>query len=238
MGERDETLVDLLRTAEAAWGERTALAIRAGLREDAWSYTRLWRAANAVARHFREDLALSPGDRVVIWAPNGPRWVACAFGAMLARLVLVPLDPFSTGTFIEQVVARTDAALLVTGFADPAIAGTRVARLAISPSTPAAPTSASGRPATTSPRSSSRRHDGRPQGGNLTHGNILANVESAGLLIGRARFRLLSVLPLSHMLEQTIGSTCPCGTARRSPTPAAGSRPRSSRRFAGTASRR
>ncbi|HEU5050822.1 MAG TPA: AMP-binding protein, partial [Gemmatimonadales bacterium] len=206
----EETLVDLLRVAAATYGDRTALSIRAGLREDAWSYTRLWRAAIAVAHYLRDDLGLRPGARVVIWAPNGPRLVACLFGTMLARLVAVPLDPFSTPEFIARVAERTDAALLITGFAKPKTAGGRTVLLDDLPY-------ATGRCA---PAERPTRDDiaeivftsgttGDPKGVILTHGNIVSNVRSAGILIGRARLRLLSLLPLSHMLEQTLGLYLP-----------------------------
>jgi long-chain acyl-CoA synthetase len=47
---------------------------------------------------------------------------------------------------------------------------------------------------------------GNPKGVILTHANILANVESVDLAVPNiSDFRLVSLLPLSHMFEQTVG---------------------------------
>ena len=109
-----ETLIDLLRSAATAYGDRVALSIRASLRDDLWSYRRLWRAANAVASFLRHQQGLRPGDRVLVWGPNSPQLVATYFGAMLAHLVLVPLDPYSTKEFMERVADKTQAASIIT----------------------------------------------------------------------------------------------------------------------------
>ena len=90
------TLVELLERSAAEQGDRTALTIRAGLREDVWSYQRLRTAADALAAHLSDDLGLDPGARVVVWGPNCPQLAAAIFGVLRARLVLVPLDPYAT----------------------------------------------------------------------------------------------------------------------------------------------
>jgi long-chain acyl-CoA synthetase len=51
---------------------------------------------------------------------------------------------------------------------------------------------------------------GAPKGVILSHGNIVANVRAVGEVIqARPSDRLLSILPLSHMLEQTVGLLLP-----------------------------
>ena len=51
---------------------------------------------------------------------------------------------------------------------------------------------------------------GEPKGVMLTHGNIVANATSVNPLVPpHPEYRLLSVLPLSHMLEQVIGLLVP-----------------------------
>jgi long-chain acyl-CoA synthetase len=206
-----ETLPDLLRTARDQHGEKTALAMRVGLREDRWSYRRLWDAADAVARYLREELRLRPGDRVVIWGPNCPRLVAAYFGAMLARLVLVPVDPYATPAFLARVAEKTDAAAVVCGFAAPDLAGRWVIALEELPSEGAAPFPEDGPAADDIAEIVfTSGTTGEPKGVILTHGNITANVESAARIIpADSRYRLLSLLPLSHMLEQTIGLYLP-----------------------------
>jgi long-chain acyl-CoA synthetase len=204
-----ETLVDLLERSAAEHGERTALTIRAELREDAWSYRRLRAAAEALAAHLAEDLGLEPGARVVVWAPNCPQLVAAYFGVLLARLVLVPLDPSATPELLARIVERTSAALVISGLGSPAETATiEVDGL---------PLDSGRRYRGSRPRADDPAEivftsgtTGRPKGVVLTHGNVVANVRSASAALRPTRdFRLLSVLPLSHMFEQTAGLFLP-----------------------------
>ena len=94
-----ETLIDLLRRSTASYRNQIALSIRPGLRAEVWTYGRLWQAAQSISHYLFNEKGLEPGDRVMVWAPNSPNLVAAYFGAMLARLILVPLDPHSTPEF-------------------------------------------------------------------------------------------------------------------------------------------
>jgi long-chain acyl-CoA synthetase len=204
-----ETLVDLLERSAAEHRDRTALTIRSGLRVDTWSYRRLREAAETLAAHLSEDLRLEPGARVVVWGPNCPQLVAAYFGVLLARLVLVPLDPNAGPELLARVVKRTGAALLI---------GDRGEEMDIETL-----------PLSALPLDDDRCHrgprprpedpaeivftsgtTGRPKGVVLTHANLVANVRSADAALRPTRdFRLLSILPLSHMFEQTAGLFLP-----------------------------
>ena len=198
------TLVELVANAAQAYGERTALVMRAGLRDERWSYLRLWHAVNAVAAHLRQQRGLQPGDRVLVCAPNQPRLVATLLGAMRARLVPVPLDPFTSAEFAARVAKDTEAALLIAG-SSLEVAG--LARVAIT----ALPLVAEPQRAGELPAAGDIAEivytsgtTGKPKGVVLTHANILANTLSADRLTAHSRpWRLLSLLPLSHMLERT-----------------------------------
>ena len=67
-----------------------------GLRSDdgtvwQWSFRELDRRSRLAAWRLRA-LGLEPGDRVLTWSPSTPALPAVYFGAMRARLILVPLD--------------------------------------------------------------------------------------------------------------------------------------------------
>jgi fatty-acyl-CoA synthase len=56
-----------------------------------WSYADLLTDAEQVARALLGRFA--PGERVAVWAPNSPEWLLLEFGAALAGLTLVTVNP-------------------------------------------------------------------------------------------------------------------------------------------------
>ncbi len=206
-----ETLIDLLRKTCAAHRDKTALSLHSGLSDDAWSYGRLWNGAHAVARYLRRDLGLVVGDRVIVWGLNCPELVATYFGVMLARLIVVPIDPSARPEYTGRIAKRTRAAIVVSGFAAPDLPECKTIPLAD------LPFGAPGAPIEDYPAAHEIAEivftsgtTGEPKGVMLTHANIVADIRSARNLIpADSRYRLLSILPLSHMLEQTAGLYLP-----------------------------
>ncbi len=160
-----------------------------------------------------------------MWGPNCPQLVAAFFGVLRARLALVPLDPYATPEFLGRVLGHTGAELLISGldgqtptrtldlFALPFDTGRPFAGNHPVPDDIAEIVFTSGTTAS-------------PKGVVLTHANVVANVRSAEAALEPTRdFRLLSVLPLSHMFEQTAGLFLPLfvgasvhyATSRQSP---------------------
>jgi len=202
-----ETLVDLLHDAAVRYGDRPALTSHVGLRSETWSYLRLRGAANAVARYFREGCGLAPGTPVVFWEQNSPELVAAIFGAMSARLVVVPVDPSATSDFVKRVTTRTCAELIVsTSAVENGVGGVLVMALADLPfdgddrPLPDGPT-----PDEVAEVVFTSGTTGTPKGVVLLHRNVTSNAEAVLQLVPDRPFRLISLLPLSHMFEQTVG---------------------------------
>src|SRR5438067_8393395 len=87
-----ETLLDLLDEAAAKYLDRPALALwRDDGTAETWSYRELERRSRIAAWRLRA-LGLQPGDRLLTWSASTPALPAVYFGAIRARLVLVPLD--------------------------------------------------------------------------------------------------------------------------------------------------
>src|SRR4029077_2017307 len=109
------TLLDLLDGAVARFADRPALSIR---REDgsllSWTYRELDRRTKLAAWRLRA-LGLEPGDRVLTWSPSTPELAALYFGAMRARLVLVPLALRMSMDAVEGIVAASGARHLILG---------------------------------------------------------------------------------------------------------------------------
>ncbi len=214
------TVGSVLEASVRTFGRRPALLYRPLYRTETWTYADLWKRSGQVVGRLRAQ-GIAKGDRVVIWAPNSPWWVAAYLGCLRLGVILVPLDLRSTPAFVERLVTQTEPRLAIvsrltaagwTYSADPwviedlehALDGTESAESgSVADEDVAEVIFTSG---TT----------GDPKGVILTHGNITANLASALQVVPTSPdFRLLSLLPLSHMFEQTVGLLLPlaCGAS-------------------------
>ena len=215
-----ETLIDLLEASVEKFHKRTALVITPGFRRQRWSYDKLWELAGRLAGLLRQR-GLGKGDRAVIWAPNRPEWVLAYLACLRAGVILVPLDVRSSADFVARIVEQTTPKLgftarqtpgdlgagqfptldleeledLIEGhiegheeqWTEPSLGKDDVAQLMFTSGT-----------------------TGDPKGVILTHGNLVSNILACRELVPvNTDSRLLSLLPLSHMLEQIGGLWIP-----------------------------
>jgi long-chain acyl-CoA synthetase len=216
-----ETLIDLLDDAVARFGDRPALGIR---HEDgstnSWPYRELERNSRAAAYRLRA-LGLQPGDRLLTWSPSSPELPATYFGAIRAGIVLVPLDLRMSKEAIAVIVASSGAKHLVLGTGrdapDPAEFGLG--------GFPSSSVEAIGAPPVDLPPSwegdvaawprpaptdlveliFTSGTTGTPKGVMLAHDNLLASNRTFHRIIPPMEHRIVSLLPLSHLLEQACG---------------------------------
>src|SRR5690348_12007392 len=107
-----QTLLDLLDEAVARYGDRPALGLwRDDGTVDRWTYAALERRSRIAAWRLRA-LGLQPGDRLLTWSPSTPELPAVYFGAIRARLILVPLDLRMSPEAIAGIVAKSGATRL------------------------------------------------------------------------------------------------------------------------------
>ncbi len=217
-----ETLLDLFDDAVARFGDRPAV----GLRNDdgsvtTWSYRELDRRSRLAAWRLRA-LGLEPGDRILTWSPSTPALPAAYLGALRARLILVPLDLRMSGDAIEGIVAKARPRRLILGTGRDA-PDPRDARLEHFPTTQLEALSAE--PDATFPPDWEAQvaawerpapdelwelvftsgTTGTPKGVMLAHDNVRAGVETFHRIIPPLEHRIVSLLPLSHLLEQAVG---------------------------------
>ncbi|HET7194784.1 MAG TPA: FadD3 family acyl-CoA ligase [Nocardioides sp.] len=76
------------------------------------TYAELLERVREVAAGYRSR-GLTPGGRVVVWAPNSIDWVLAALAVTYAGGVLVPVNSRYTGHEVADIVQRTDAVLAV-----------------------------------------------------------------------------------------------------------------------------
>jgi long-chain acyl-CoA synthetase len=219
-----ETLLDLLDDAVARFGDQPAFAIR---REDEtvdrWTYRELGRRAKVAAFRLRA-LGLEPGDRVLTWSPSTPELPATYFGAMRAGIVYVPLDLRMSKDAIEGIVRSSGARRLIAGSGRDA-PDPREFGLGDFPTTAVEYLGGPPDGDTTVPLDWEQQVDawprpqpedlvqliftsgttGTPKGVMLAHDNLLAANRTFHQIVPPMEHRIVSLLPLSHLLEQAVG---------------------------------
>ncbi|HEY6057076.1 MAG TPA: AMP-binding protein, partial [Candidatus Limnocylindrales bacterium] len=220
------TLIDLVEGAAARYADRPAMGL---LREDGtawhWSYRELERRSRIAAWRLR-SLGLEPGSRLLTWSASSPGLAATYIGAMRARLIYVPLDLQMTPPTIARIMDRCEPRHLVLGTGrgapDPVAAGlgdfptTTVDDLTADPDASFPADWEVQQAAWTRPRPEdifelvfTSGTTGAPKGVMLTHEGVCATIAGIHAVIPPMEHRLASLLPLSHLYEQAVGTFYP-----------------------------
>jgi fatty-acyl-CoA synthase len=111
------TAGELLRAAAAEVPDRVAVrelvppggsSLTGAARTDrTWTYAQLLADAQDCARWLTDRF--SPGERVVVWAPNVPEWIVLQYGCALAGLVLVTANPALRAPELRYVLEQSRA---------------------------------------------------------------------------------------------------------------------------------
>lgn len=208
-----DTLANYFRPILYDFHDREALVYRTGYRTIRISYLDLYDRACRMANWYQHK-GLQKGDAVLIWAPNSPEWVATLLACSLSGVIAVPLDVKAQPDFVRHIAAETGAKAGIKArfmgvssdfpwwdtedlprlilqappvFRQPDIHGNDILEIVYTSGTTSA-----------------------PKGVVLTNRNIVSNIASLSRVLSyRKEWRFLSVLPLSHMFEQTVGLFVP-----------------------------
>jgi fatty-acyl-CoA synthase len=105
----EKTVGDVLREAAAEVPDQVALV--AGMPQVAdrgrWTYAQMLDDSERVARALLN--LFQPGERVAVWAPNLAEWVLLEFGAALAGIILVTVNPAFRPKELEYVLKQSGA---------------------------------------------------------------------------------------------------------------------------------
>jgi len=207
----------LLKINSRKYGSKTALT-REG--EISYSYEELDLASRYVASLLHRA-GTGKGERVAIFSENSPHWVAAYFGILATGAITVPILPDFRGTEVRAILQHAEAKVLfVSGKlrsriesnlppsvemvillddlrVDPELISAHETFYRADPEDLAAIIYTSG---TT----------GRSKGVMLTHHNILSNAkQSRSIHEVTEEDHFLSILPLAHTYECTIGLVVP-----------------------------
>lgn len=211
-----QTIPELLTLTAQTHSSALALKLRSGLHLEKHTYGELLAQAEQMTVLLTEH-GICHGDRVLLWDANAPGWVIAYLGTLMLGAVVVPLDVRSTPGLVQKITAQTEPRLAIVGKAMvPAIAPLGLPHLVIE--NLALELARVGRtedmccvqPQDLAEIMYTSGTMGAPKGVMLTQRNLTANVEMALTVMPiRAGFRILSLLPLSHMYEQIVGLLVP-----------------------------
>lgn len=214
------SLPELVRRAAARFGEAPALDRSECCEDSRMSYARLLDAMRRGAGAFR-GRRLASGERVLLAVESRPEWAGAFFAILEAGLTAVPVPPDRDGDEVAAIAAHAQVRAIVVSERTRGIAakvGDSTLRVRIEEllqyDPPAQEAQTHGDPERVAVLAFTSGSTQRPRAVELTHENILANLDA--LLQVRHIRRgdaLLSMLPLAHMFELTAGLLGPlaCG---------------------------
>jgi long-chain acyl-CoA synthetase len=221
-----DSLGHLLVEVAERFGSRPALSLFVGDDVVDTTYSDLLDRARAVALRLQKA-GVRPGDRVLLSGANHPAWGTVAFGVVLARATLVPLDPGLDDSAVRNIVRKSRPALAVVDKAQrekwaQALPEPVLDLQLTAVDGPGIDVSEATLPASDEVASIlfTSGTTGEPKGVQLTHRNFCALLASLQSIfpVGRGD-RMLSVLPLHHTFEFSCGFLMPLASGARIYTP-------------------
>jgi long-chain acyl-CoA synthetase len=82
-------------------------------RDERYTYRQQWQLVMAAARSLRARFAIGPGERVAVAMRNYPEWVFAFWALELLGAVVVPLNAWSTGGELKELLAESGSTLLI-----------------------------------------------------------------------------------------------------------------------------
>lgn len=196
-----ETITEAIDALASSFPDRVAF-VDLGLRRRELTYAQAHARVRGLAGALRRRT--KPGDKVLLYLPNSSAYALVLFACAYAGLVAVPSDLASGPQLAHRIAKTTRCSLKLSSVERPLDGSVLVESLEerdIGPH-PAGPDDVYAIVATSGTTS-------EPKGVVLTHRNVVSNVRSFMEVLDASDRRYLSILPLSHMLEQTVGLLIP-----------------------------
>ena len=225
----------LVEYAARQYGDRPFLLRREGTGWAGLTFTEAARAVHAFTALLERE-GVRPGDRVGLQSENRPEWGLAYLAILEAGAVVVPLDVQLKPQEVGEILATAGATHVVVSARQQAVAeAARAARLpalrilALDPVAGLPGWEEAQRRFPDEPAREPRAEandlavliftsgtTGQAKGVMLSHQNLLSNAEGVArsIEVGPGD-RMLSILPLHHTFESTIGLLCPlrCGAS-------------------------
>lgn len=206
------TLIDLFGKLEK-FRHHTACVYRSEYRRFSYTYGDIIERSLAAASWMQEQ-GLENDDRVMIWAPNGPDWITVFWGTILAGGIVVPVDLLSMPDQVSKIENLTQSRFLFKTRIKPDLANTNARIIQIDRMEKIKTISHVPMPCRTENDTAEIIYTsgttGDPKGVVIKHKHLVANIKQIIEHIQvKKNWKFLSLLPMSHLFEQTGGFLVP-----------------------------
>ncbi len=206
----------ILEESAHKFPNKPAVTMKMGFRIKTLSYKEVFELSKQIAIYL-EKQGIKKGDKVLICAPNSPYWVCVFWATLLRGAIIVPLNIQSTKQIIESIAKQTEAKIIFKYlFLKTELPNIKQIDIECILDLVE----------NYHPKNYEQVHvdendlfqimytsgtTGEPKGVMLTHKNVFSNLIEISkiIMVSPSKDRLLSVLPLSHIYEQTMGFLLP-----------------------------
>src|SRR5947209_6550590 len=99
-------LSELLTKIAIKYTNRQALYIRRLFKVDKFNYHDLLQNSLRIGTLLK-NLGVEPQDKILIWGPNMPEWVLVLLGALMQKVVVVPVNVHTSLTTVNKYIDQT-----------------------------------------------------------------------------------------------------------------------------------
>jgi len=204
------TIAYHVKTSAEKYAHRPAIAVKSAFRTFSFSYRQMYQRGLGLANYLAQK-EINKGDRILVWSYNGQEYASILLGCALSGVVVVPIDFGSKADFVRLIAEKVGARHLFHSKRRP-FPQTSLSRLYVEDldralaEVPINKTDFGVRDDDVYEIVYTSGTTADPKGVILTNKNIVSNImHIAEVMPISSDNTCLSILPLSHMLEQVPG---------------------------------
>ncbi len=230
MRERESNVLSLLEDRTNKYARKIALGMKTPFGWKELTYDGLGLMTRRLAAYLMNDLGLQREEKLAILSESKPEYGACVFASVISGLITVPLDIKLTKYELQSILSDCQPSVMLVSqsYIDKALELQKVIpslkHIIVMDETP--PNDLQSIYTIPNNYTCKWRHrsrkstvfiiytsgtTGKPKGVMTTFGNMLAQLNGTKTLLGPILpwndVRILSILPMNHLFEMTVGFT-------------------------------